>query len=247
MKGLTMNARFIIHHPRRLVYAELPKCASTTIHKLFLDVSGIDTDVEPHAGIWHEPLAEARRAAGLEAREVEDGSLHSFVRQHRGYHFFTVVRNPYARCLSGYGQQVRRYAKRFRKLAFVRAKVRKWLSRLPSDAAEPHRLVTETLQQTISFEEFVAGLVRHGTSFDKHFDLQSNVIRLGQVPYDTIIQMERLTEGLRGIFTGAGDLTDIPAWNVTRSGQAIDRCGPQLKEAIHSLYEPDFRNFGYAA
>lgn len=242
-----MNARFIIHHPRGLVYAELPKCASTTIHKLFLDVSGIDTDVEPHAGIWHEPLAEARRAAGLEAIEVEDGSLEAFVQRHRGYRFFTVVRNPYARCLSGYGQQVRRYAKRFRKLAFGRAKLRKWLSRVPTDAAEPHRLVTETLKQTISFEDFVAGLVRHGTSFDKHFDLQSNVIRLERVPYDTIIHMEQLTEGLRGIFTDAGDLTNIPAWNETRSGQAIDRCGPELKEAIHALYEADFRNFGYAA
>lgn len=243
-----MAARFIIHHPRRLVYAELPKCASTTMHKLFLDVSGIHTDVEPHAGVWHEPLAEARRAAGLEALEVGDGVIDAFVRRHRGYHFFTVVRNPYSRCLSGYGQQVRRYAKRFRKLAFARAKVRKWLSpRLPSDAAEPHRIVTETLKRTISFEEFVAGLVRHGTSFDKHFDLQSNVVRIDRVPYDTVIHMERLAEGLREIFTGEGVLASIPAWNVTRSGQAIDACGPAVKRTIHALYEPDFRTFGYAA
>lgn len=248
MRKPPMNARFIIHHPRRLVYAELPKCASTTIHKLFLDVSGIDVDVEPHAGIWHEPLAEARRAAGLEAREVDDRSLDAFVQRYRGYHFFTVVRNPYARCLSGYGQQVRRYAKRFRKLAFARAKVRKWLSpRLPTDEAEPHRVVTETLQHTISFEGFVAGLVRHGISFDKHFDLQSNVIRLERVPYDSVIRMERLTEGLRDVFTGANDLTRIPTLNVTRSGQAIDMCKPEIRASIHALYEADFRHFGYAA
>ena len=103
-------ARFIVHHPRRLVYAELPKCASTTMHKVFLDVSGIHVDIQPHAGVWHEPLAAARRAAGLEAVEVADDALDAFVARHRGYRFFTVVRDPYSRCLSAYGQQVRRFA-----------------------------------------------------------------------------------------------------------------------------------------
>lgn len=243
-----MTARFIVHHPRRLVYAELPKCASTTMHKLFLDVSGIRTDLEPHFAIWREPLAEARRAAGLEAFEIDDDSLDEFVRRHRGYRFFTVVRNPYGRCLSGYGQQVRRYAKRFHRFAFYRAKVRQMLSpKLPGDEETPHRVVTETLQGVISFESFVDGLRRHGTSFDKHFDLQSNVIRLGRVPYDEFVQMERLAEGLRSVFTEEGDLTSIPAFNVTRSGDAADRLPPGLREKIHAIYEPDFRNLRYAA
>ncbi len=243
-----MNPRFIVHHPRRLVYAELPKCASTTMHKLFLDVSGIHTDVEPHYGIWREPLAEARRAAGLEAVEIEDHAVDGFVRRHQGYRFFTVVRNPYGRCLSGYGQQVRRYAKRFRRLAFARAKLRQILSkRWPEDVSSPHRVVTETLQRTISFEAFVEGLRQHGTSFDKHFDLQSNVIRLARIPYDRLVPMENLAEGLRDLFTEGNDLASIPAFNVTRSGQAIDRLTPQLKRKIHELYESDFRQLGYAA
>jgi len=243
-----MHARFIVLHPRRLVYAELPKCASTTMHKLFLDVSGIRTELEPHFAIWREPLAAARRAAGLEAFEIADDALDDFVRRHRGYHFFTVVRNPYGRCLSGYGQQVRRYAKRFRRLAFARAKLRQMLSpRRPEDAASPHRIVTETLQRTIPFAAFVEGLRRHGTGFDKHFDLQSNVIRIGRVPYDSCVQMERLAEGLRDVFTAAGDLASIPACNVTRSGDAVDRIAPDLKRTIHALYEPDFGNFRYAA
>ena len=224
-----MNARFIVHHPRRLVYAELPKCASTTMHKLFLEVSGIRTDLEPHYAIWREPLA-------------------AFVRRHQGYRFFTVVRNPYGRCLSGYGQQVRRYAKRFHRLAFARAKLRQMMAhRLPGDAANPHRVVTETLHRSISFPAYVAGLRRHGTSFDKHFDLQSHVIRIGCVPYETFVQMEDLVAGLRGIFTGAGDLATIPTCNVTRSGAAVDGLPPDLKRAIHALYEPDFDNLGYAA
>jgi hypothetical protein len=243
-----MHARFIVHHPRRLVYAELPKCASTTMHKLFLDVSGIQTDLEPHYAIWREPLAAARRAAGLEAFEIADDALAGFVRRHDGYRFFTVVRNPYGRCLSGYGQQVRRYAKRFHRLAFARAKLRQLVSpRLPGDAATPHRVVTETLQRTIPFRSFVAGLQRHGTAFDKHFELQSNVVRLGRVPYDTLVQMEDLAAGLRGLFTAAGDLDAIPACNVTRTGAAVERLEPDLKRAIHALYEPDFRNLGYAA
>jgi hypothetical protein len=242
------DPRFIVHHPRRLVYAELPKCASTTMHKLFLEVSGIRTDLEPHYAVWREPLAECRRAAGLEAIEVGDDALDAFVRRHRGYRFFTVVRDPYGRCLSGYGQQVRRFAKRFRRLAFARAKLRQMLStRRREDAENPHRVVTETLQRTISFADFVHGLERHGTSFDKHFDLQSNVIRLGRVPYDTFVQMERLAEGLRAIFPGDGDLVSIPACNVTRSGQAVDRLSNDLRRKIHALYEPDFRRLGYAA
>lgn len=243
-----MHARFIIHHPRQLVYAELPKCASTTMHKLFLEVSGIHADVEPHYGIWREPFAEARRAAGLEAMEIPDDALDAFVRRHRGYHFFTVVRDPYGRCLSGYGQQIRRYAKRFRRLAFARAKLRQMLSgRRAEDAGSPHRIVTETLTRTISFGEFVEGLRRHGTSFDKHFDLQSNVIRLGQVPYATLVRMESLAEGLRAVFGDAGDLASIPACNVTRSGAAVHRLSPQLRRTIHALYEADFRSLGYAA
>lgn len=243
-----MNARFIVLHPRRLVYAELPKCASTTMHKLFLEVGGIRTDLEPHFAIWREPLAAARREAGLEAFEIADGGLDGFVRRHRGYHFFTVVRNPYGRCLSGYGQQIRRYAKRFRRLDFARAKLRQMLSpRRPEDAASPHRVVTETLQRTISFAAFVEGLRRHGTGFDKHFDLQSNVIRKDRVPYDSFVHMERLAEGLRDVFTAPGDLASIPACNVTRSGDAVDRIAPELKRTIHDLYEPDFGNFRYAA
>jgi hypothetical protein len=243
-----MHARFIVLHPRRLVYAELPKCASTTMHKLFLDVAGIPTDLEPHYAVWREPLAAARRAAGLEAFEVADEAIDGFVGRHRGYHFFTVVRNPYGRCLSGYGQQVRRYAKRFRRLDFARAKVRQMLSpRRPEDAATPHRIVTETLQRSISFAAFVEGLRRHGTGFDKHFDLQSNVIRIGRVPYDSFVQMERLAEGLGGVFTAPGDLANIPACNVTRSGDAVARIAPELKRTIHALYEPDFEHFRYAA
>lgn len=242
------DARFIVHHPRRLVYAELPKCASTTMHKLFLEVSGIHTDLEPHYAVWREPLAGRRRAAGLEAVEIADDALDAFVGRHRGYRFFTVVRDPYGRCLSGYGQQVRRFAKRFRRLAFARAKLRQMLSRrLPEDAENPHRVVTESLHRTISLEQFVAGLERHGTSFDKHFDLQSNVIRLGRVPYDTFVQMERLAEGLREIFPREGDLVSIPACNVTRSGRAVDRLSGDLRRKIHALYEPDFRRLGYAA
>jgi hypothetical protein len=212
-----MNARFIVHHPRRLVYAELPKCASTTMHRLFLDVSGIHDNVEPHYGIWREPLAAARRAAGLEAADVADDALDAFVRRHRGYRFFTVVRNPYGRCLSGYGQQVRRYAKRFRRLDFARAKLTKLLSRrLPGDEANPHRVVTETL-------------------------------RLGRIPYDSLVHMEDLAAGLRDLFPGADDLARIPACNVTRSGEAVDQLAPDTRRAIHELYEPDFSSLGYAA
>jgi hypothetical protein len=243
-----MNARFIVHHPRRLVYAELPKCASTTMHRLFLDVSGIHDNVEPHYGIWREPLAAARRAAGLEAADVADDALDAFVRRHRGYRFFTVVRNPYGRCLSGYGQQVRRYAKRFRRLDFARAKLTKLLSRrLPGDEANPHRVVTATLKHTISFAEFLEGLRRHGTGFDPHFDLQSRVIRLGRIPYDSLVHMEDLAAGLRDLFPGADDLARIPACNVTRSGEAVDQLAPDTRRAIHELYEPDFSSLGYAA
>lgn len=241
-------ARFIVHHPRRLVYAELPKCASTTMHKVFLDVSGIDVDIQPHAGIWHEPLAAARRAAGVEAVEVADDAIDAFVARHRGYRFFTVVRDPYSRCLSAYGQQVRRFAKRHRPLAFALAKLRKWVSpRLPGDAATPHRVVTETLLKTISLEDFVAGLHRHGPGFDKHFDLQSRIVRVDRVPYDTVIRMERLAEGLRDVFREPGDLASIPAWNVTRSGQAVDRLSSDVKRQIHAIYAADFDHFGYAA
>lgn len=243
-----MHARFIVLHPRRLVYAELPKCASTTMHKLFLEVGGIHTDLEPHYAIWREPLAAARQAAGLEAFEIADDTLDDFVRRHRGYHFFTVVRNPYGRCLSGYGQQIRRYAKRFRRLDFARAKLRQMLTpRRPEDAANPHRVVTETLQRTIPFAAFVDGLRRHGTAFDKHFDLQSNVIRIGRVPYDSVVHMERLADGLRGVFTAPADLASIPACNVTSSGAAPDRIAPDLRRTIHDLYAPDFDTFGYAA
>lgn len=243
-----MHARFIVHHPRRLVYGELPKCASTTMHKLFLQVSGIHAEVEPHFGIWREPFAAARRAAGLEAVAVADDEIDAFVGRHRGYRFFTVVRNPYGRCLSGYGQQVRRYAKRFHRLAFARAKLVKLMSRrLPGDETNPHRVVTERLKRTISFTAFVEGLRRHGTGFDPHFDLQSRVIRLGRVPYDSLVSMESLAEGLREFFPDPADLARIPACNVTRSGQAIEQLTPELRLAIHELYEPDFAALGYAA
>lgn len=241
-------ARFIVHHQRRLVYAELPKCASTTMHKLFLDVSGIRTDLEPHFAIWRDALADERRAAGLEALEVADDSLDAFVRRHRGYRFFTIVRNPYARCLSGYGQQIRRFAKRHRRLAFACAKLRQCLApRLPEDADTPHRVVTETLKRSISFTAFVDGLRQYGTSFDKHFDLQSHVVRLDRVPYEATIRMEDLAAGLREFFPGPDDLTSIPQENVTRSGQAVDGLAPELKRTIHALYAADFRNLGYAA
>lgn len=243
-----MNPRFIVHHPRRLVYAELPKCASTTMHKLFLEISGIRTELEPHFGIWRETLAAERRAAGLEALEVDEAAIDEFVARHAGYRFFTVVRDPYSRCLSAYAQQVRRYAKRHRRLAFAWAKCRQAISRrLPEDVDNPHRVVTETLRAIIPLGEFVAGLRRHGPGFDKHFELQSRVIHHPRIRYDDFVKMEELAAGLRTIFADADAVRAIPALNVSRSDRVSGQLTATLRQTIHEVYAPDFDHFGYAA
>lgn len=244
-------SKFLISHSQKIVYRPVPKCASTTMHKFFLNISGINTTLEPREAVWGSALAAERKRAGLEGASVEAEAVADFVSRYESYSWISVVRDPYERCVSGYEKQIWRFAKKYERKSARRAKLyRSFVNLLPMKRDKKYHLGMARIKELVPFEMFLDGLVAHGPSFDPHFAPQSDIIHFSNIKFDRIIKLEELDQGLRDVFSmGKGGTAEgaIPRLNSSSSVKTYHTAlSDALKEKIYALYQRDFENLGYS-
>lgn len=242
-----MKNAFIIDHQRQIIYTEVPKCGSTTVHQLFLDAFGLKTDRGPHHAIWCEDLREERDRVGLEAIRIKDSALNRFISDHTSYRFFTITRNPYARCISAYTNQLRRFAKRRSLARYIQAKINAKRSAASfKSKSSQYDFLNITLREHIPFDTFLRDLEKHGPFFDKHFDLQVNIAKPNLIPYSHILDIENLSAGLRPVFGEAISIDKPRRLNTSAPVLTPEALHEQAREAIHRIYARDFAAFNYS-
>jgi hypothetical protein len=243
---------FIIDHKRNIIYTEVPKCGSTTVHQLFLDVFGFKNERGPHHAIWSRDMQAEREQAGIESIRIKDAALDTFIADHPNYRFFTITRNPYSRCISAYTNQLRRFAKKRHPTQYLSAKIQAKLAALKSSEKIPSKsskydFLNNILSQRISFDEVLENLDQYGPSFDKHFDLQVNIVKPDIIPYFRVLDLENLSEGLGSIFGETIHFDKSRKLNSSSPAITPQTMPRRNREAIHRIYARDFEAFGYSA
>lgn len=235
----------VVCEPWRLVYAPLPKCASTTMINLLMDVSGMPPRRGPRDCPRKSVSDVGGGATGVYEVRVPRCDIADVTRRLAAYTWFSVVRDPFSRVESNYHNKLNRYARRFHRFAYFVAYATPVRPGTSVEAWQAARI--RTMQALISFERFVHGLARHGVDWDPHFAPQVDVLELDRVRFDRLIDMERLAEGLESLFRGIGRLASArPAleglrrYNASRSADARSLWTPQLRDIVTELYRVDF-------
>ena len=193
-----------------------------------------------------------REQAGIESIRIKDAALDTFIADHPNYRFFTITRNPYSRCISAYTNQLRRFAKKRHPTQYLSAKIQAKLAALKSSEKIPSKsskydFLNNILSQRISFDEVLENLDQYGPSFDKHFDLQVNIVKPDIIPYFRVLDLENLSEGLGSIFGETIHFDKSRKLNSSSPAITPQTMPRRNREAIHRIYARDFEAFGYSA
>ncbi len=193
-----------------------------------------------------------REQAGIESIRIKDAALDTFIADHPNYRFFTITRNPYSRCISAYTNQLRRFAKKRHPTQYLSAKIQAKLAALKSSEKFPSKsskydFLNNILSQRISFDEVLENLDQYGPSFDKHFDLQVNIVKPDIIPYFRVLDLENLSEGLGSIFGETIHFDKSRKLNSSSPAITPQTMPRRNREAIHRIYARDFEAFGYSA
>lgn len=235
----------VVCEPWRLVYAPLPKCASTTMINLLMDASGMPA----RKGLRDCPRRTAAEigcgTGGVYELRISQDQIAAVARRLQAYTWFSVIRDPFARVESNYHNKLNRYARRLHPLAYVVSYATPVRLGTSVEAWQAARI--RTMQSLIPFEQFVRGLTRHGIDWDPHFAPQVRVLELDRVRFDRLIDMERLAEGLESLFRSIGRLAavrrpleNLCRYNASRSPESRPRWTPQLRDLVADLYREDF-------
>jgi site-specific DNA-cytosine methylase len=232
-----------------MVYVSNPKAASTTIHRIFLALSGIEPGMPTRKAYRNPAIRERINRSGLRQEEIDPKSQASG--PYSDYFWFTFVRDPYSRAVSNYNNKLNRYALNFDRRAYFAAKVAQFFGG-PS-AWRSHLYGVRYLQKRISFKAYVRGLHRYGVGFDPHFRVQRRILQTGIVRYDYIGRVERFEKDIRKVLkaNGIADEALIASAMKTRENTSSaerpveELLTGRLRQRIHDLYVDDFRAFGY--
>ena len=247
---MTALVQLVICEPLRLIYAPLPKCASTTMIGWLAKAAASTARANPRD-------CPRRPAAGLVpghggTYEVlcPPELLEDIAERFRGFAWFSVVREPCSRVESNYHNKLNRFTRRFHPLTYYRSYAGPLSIKGSIQRWQDIRI--RRMQQTIGFEQFVLGLERHGIDWDLHFRLQTQMLRLGSVRFDHLIKMERLADGLRDMFsilgmeaTVRGDVEKLSRLNPSRASDTPVGWMPRMRAIVEALYRPDFEALGY--
>lgn len=239
----------VVCEPWRLVYAPLPKCASTTMINLLLDAGGMPARRGPRDCPRRTAADAGRGTAGVYELRLARSEIASVARRLQSYTWFSVTRDPFSRVESNYHNKLNRFARRAHPLAYLVAYGTPVWPDTSTEAWQAARI--RTMQAFISFERFVHGLVRHGIDWDPHFAPQAQVLELDRVRFDRLIDMERLADGLEALFRSIGRLAAVRSslerlsrYNASRSADARSHWTPRLRELVAELYRDDFVRLG---
>jgi len=235
----------VVCEPWRLVYAPLPKCASTTMINLLLDAGGMPARRGPRDCPRRSAADAGRGTAGIYELRLARKEIPAVARRLAAYTWFSVIRDPFSRVESNYHNKLNRFARRFHPLAYAVGYATPVWPGTSAAAWQAARI--RTMQAFIPFEGFVRGLARRGIDWDPHFAPQVKVLELDQVRFDRLIDMERLAEGLESLFRSIGRLPSVrPAlegmrrYNASRSAESRSHWTPHLRELLADLYREDF-------
>jgi len=233
-----------------LIYVENPKAGSTSIHALFLQLAGIDSPLGARATYDAPSCAGTLADAGLERFTLQASALPTFRAENSSAFWFSVVRHPYARAISNYHNKLSRYARRFEPSIYWRGKLRQILEGPGAWGTHTHGI--RHMQRSLNFEQFVAGLERHGIDFDIHFRLQSRQLHVDRIEYDEVFKLVDYEPGMRSVLEAVGVADPDRLLGTTGHLNATpyaDAKGslltPPAAAALQRMYAADFDAFGY--
>jgi hypothetical protein len=235
----------IISEPHKLIYSEVPKCASTAMFKFFLDLSDFRAEGNPRK-IFSNNRSELQEKAGLTTVSLTGSDLAKFAEEHRDYYWFSVVRDPYSRILSNYHNKLNRFAHKFNRSVYFRGKLSQFLGG-PNAWSNANR-AAEAMQEYLPFEQFVDGLRKHGISFDSHYRQQCDILSTESINYNRLIRLEHFNEGISELLDSRNlECGDFLAKNryqrlnaSTRRATAGSFFTNEIKTKIYDLYRQDF-------
>ena len=200
-----------------LTYLHNPKVASKSIE----------------ATLWkaHDPAApdnphETTEKPFLRTKELTEKDLQGLL----GSQFFTVVRNPYARFLSAFLNKIRKKPDR---------PYPAWDKRSARFGMSP--------EARPSIEDLLAAMREiPADTLDKHFRPQHLNVLYGVAPIDFLGYLEKMEE-VEGFLRGHGVALHANRNAATgAAGLISEMLDAAAINAIHEIYEGDFRIFGYS-
>ena len=235
----------------KLIYVPNPKAGSSSIYKLLMTLSGVDMDTPARKALRSRRLSEEIRRAGVEHLAINASELDQFRADHGDHFWFSFARNPYDRAVSNYQNKLNRYAVRFERSAYAKAKLRQIA--LGPKAWGSHLFGVKFLKEYIPFADFIRGLDAHGIGFDPHFRRQAQILRLGHIRYDFIGKVENFASDIRIVLAAAAGAhalrsDALPRENASRyEDGTTDFYTLELRRIVRRLYRRDFDAFGYPA
>lgn len=234
----------VVCEPWRLVYAPVPKCASTTMLNLLMDASGMPARRGPRDCPRKTAAQIGHGGTGVYELRVARDDISNVTRRLAAYTWFSVFRDPFSRVESNYHNKLNRYARRFHPLAYMASYATPVRLGTTVEAWQAARI--RTIQALIPFERFVDGLARHGIDWDPHFTPQIKVLELDRVRFDRLIDMDRLAEGLETLFRSIGRLASVRGqlenlrrYNASSAGRVPSQWTPHLRQIVSRLYRDD--------
>jgi hypothetical protein len=242
--------QLVVCEPLRLVYAPLPKCASTTMIEFLVRIGASGARSNPRDCPRRPVAGLVPGHGGTYQVACEPAHVADFMERFPGFTWFSVVREPFSRVESNYHNKLNRFARRFHPLTYLRS----YAGPLTGDSSDRRwqDVRIRRMQQTIGFEQFVLGLARHGIDWDMHYRPQSRILRLERLRFDHLIRMERLADGLRDLFANQGadaavrsEVEKLSRLNPSRAGDGKMAWTPRLRAIVEELYREDFEALGY--
>jgi hypothetical protein len=227
----TYHSRVSVAH--RYVCMSVPKVACTTVKRTLHEFEGLSP-----AGDWgqvHDQGADLRLSS-FASSEIADMLLSpDWLR-------FAFVRDPYDRLFSAWKS----------KIGNTWDTQYHWL-RDGIRTAEAYPARGSGPPATVAFRDFVRFVFESDDPWvtnDAHWDLQTNVLLCGLVPYDVIGRFERFSQDFDTILRRLGAPESVLAMAAERTNSttqvplaaAYDR---DLADRVYARYEPDFETFGY--
>ena len=208
---------------------------------------GVETSQQKASSFYRHNAQMLQSQHGLSAKSLSTEQAIDLKTKHPEYKWFTIVRDPYRRSLSNYFNKINRFARLYRRDAYIWGKVQQFLD--GPKAWKTSLSARESMKKQISFEEMLLELRKHGIRIDTHFMLQTEHCRFGKIEYDKIMRMEELAEALPKFFESVNaDTTNL---NLRKENGTFytndykDYYTPLAKEIVEELYASDFEKLGY--
>lgn len=218
----------------QVMYLDTPKTGCTSIKlaicraldtKFELPLSSKSSETNPEMFVHDRqsiPVKSLMDLPPLVQREVLFGDT---------WKRFCVVRNPYDRIFSAWFSKV-----------------------LLQEPGFKHKLPNLSFGERLDglgdlyhrFEKFIDYLTKYGTASDPHWDTQYRQLLIEHLNWSAVLRFENLANQLREFEPHMNGLRlNLPVVNESGFRPDWRKISTQTQEAIRTLYEKDFQEFGY--